>query len=291
MTSLDMSKDTYGQLLVPLEINVSNKLFVVDTAGVYSGIFHRANDQLDLDRYRMDNGIEIYASNGSQIKFGTITNSLKIGISEVKDLYTLVLPDDYGNEAVVGSLGPDILTAIDVDFDFGGKKSNLFSSDHCEGKVVYWTKSYMTIPFNISGGSHITIITNLDGHDIKSAVDTGSTTTILDTNEAYLVFGLDTDTAGVETSGYESHLQYKCRFKNLSIQNVAVNNPLITLVPDAADDAFRNKRTSKVELDAIRGRSSLDEQTMTLGLNILRKLHVYPAYGEQQLYITGADAH
>ena len=64
----------------------------------------------------------------------------------------LVLPDDYENEAIAESLGPDILRVIDVDFDFGGKKSNLSSSDHCEEKVVYWAKSYTAIKFSISGG-------------------------------------------------------------------------------------------------------------------------------------------
>ncbi|MGZ5932130.1 MAG: hypothetical protein ACXWLW_08240 [Rhizomicrobium sp.] len=79
---------------MPLEINGSNKLFVVDTAGVYSRIFDSAIDQLHLGRLRMDNGIDIYTSNRSQIQFGTITNLLKIGNSEVKDQYMLVLPDD-----------------------------------------------------------------------------------------------------------------------------------------------------------------------------------------------------
>ncbi len=173
MASLDMTEDTYGQLLVPLEINGSSKLFIVDTAGVYSAVFDGAVDQLHLGRRRVDNGIEFCMPNGSQIKFGTIANSLKTGNNEVKDLHMLVLPDDHGNEAVAGILGPDILRVLDVDFDFGGKKLNLFSPDHCEGKVVYWAKSYTTVPFKISGGSHILVTTNLDGHDIRTAVDMG----------------------------------------------------------------------------------------------------------------------
>jgi hypothetical protein len=203
----------------------------------------------------------------------------------------LVLPGQSANEEVVGILGPDILRAFDVDFDFAGKKLNLFSPDHCEGKVVYWAKSYTTIPFKLSGGDHIRITPNLDGNDIDAVVDTGSTTTILYLNVAYRLFGLTSDTPGVENSGDSAHPFYKYRFKSLSIHNVTVNNPLITLATDAADAGFKKDRTSKVELDAIRGPTPLDDQPMTIGLNVLRKLHLYLAYGEHQLYVTGADAH
>ncbi len=37
----------------------------------------------------------------------------------------------------------------DVDFDFAVGKFNLFSKDHCDGQVVYWTRSPVAVvPFS-----------------------------------------------------------------------------------------------------------------------------------------------
>ena len=58
----------------------------------------------------------------------------------------------YGGE-VAGDLGTRMFEKVDLELDIAGGKFNLFSSDHCPGNVVYWTKNYAELPLKRDRGS------------------------------------------------------------------------------------------------------------------------------------------
>src|SRR5262249_10847973 len=92
---------------------------------------------------------------------------------------------------VVGTLGPDIFSQFDVELDYAAKKLNLFSPDHCEGRVIYWQpKALAVIPMQVVSG-HVVVPVTVDGHRLKAAVDTGAALTIMNAARARSNFGLD----------------------------------------------------------------------------------------------------
>jgi hypothetical protein len=197
-----------------------------------------------------------------------------------------------------GVLAGDLLMLFDVEFDFAKRKLNLFSQDHCPGKVVYWTQTgYAEIPFHLANGpistnDHIDFNMTLDGHELSTDLDTGSSWTWLRRKAASRVFGLEDTSPGMQRdprSPDDSPLFVK-KFGLLELGGVAVKNPDIQIVTDHADDAFRMAHSEKSRDDPVYGaRFSLED--LTLGMNVISKLHLYIAYKEHKIFVTAADAH
>src|SRR6185312_15919031 len=167
-------------------------------------------------------------------------------------------PPDYKAD---GILAGDLLTQFDVEFDFAAKKLNLFSQDHCPGKVVYWTRGgYADLPFHmtsgpISTGDHIDLLMTLDGHELTTELDTGSATTWLRHKAAVQVFGLEDKSPGMErvAGGSDELPVYRKQFGELSLGGVTVKNPVIDIVSDQFDKAFRMQHSEKSRDDPVYG--------------------------------------
>jgi hypothetical protein len=73
-------------------------------------------------------------------------------------------------------------------------------------------------------------------------------------------------------------------FKTLAFGGVAVANPNIEIQPDRLANLHEpgelHERTGGMQAPPI-----------IIGASILRKMHLYIAYGEHVIYATGADAH
>jgi len=91
-----------------------------------------------------------------------------------------------------------------VEFDFVARKMNLFSQDHCPGRVVYWThQGFGELSFQMPSGpisisNHIKLKTILDGHELSTVVDTGSTFSWLRQEAAIQIFGIDKNSMDVK---------------------------------------------------------------------------------------------
>ena len=74
------------------------------------------------------------------------------------------------------------------------------------------------------------------------------------------------------------------------MKDVAVANPLIYVYRDRMEEEFRKEHPEKQTNDPIYG-VQFRAPPMILGLNVLRKLHLYISYQEEKIYATAADAH
>lgn len=83
-------------------------------------------------------------------------------------------------------------------------------------------------------------------------------------------------------------MQYRRAFASLKVGDVTVTNPLIEILPDAAEASFWRNHTGKIDRDPIFG-LRFQAAPIILGMDILRKLHLYVAYGEKTLYVTPAN--
>jgi hypothetical protein len=111
-------------------------------------------------------------------------------------------PFDKKQPDVAGILGPNLPQGYDTDLDFGAKKLNLISQNHCEGKVVYWpAQTVAVVPMRVSAEGNILIPVSLDGHPLTALLDTGSPDTILNLDVAEATFGLRPNTTELAAIG------------------------------------------------------------------------------------------
>ncbi len=202
MASLNMTIGKHNLPIVPVTINGTDYSFTVDTSGVFSKISGDLAQKLGLKQTPTNQ--EIYSVTGMVRANSVDIASLKLGANEAKHFHLMVggavnMPADAD-----GILAGDLLALFDVEFDFAKGKLNLFSQNHCPGKVVYWTQSgYAEIPFHLATGpiatnDHINFQMTLDGHDLSTELDTGSSWTWKRQNDASQVFVLESTSPGMQ---------------------------------------------------------------------------------------------
>lgn len=272
LVSLDMGPEI-TRVTVPAAINDHQLTMMVDVGAYISVLSEAKAKELNLPiEDEADTGISMYG--GMKLHHYTTFSGFALGKLRAGRLEYPLLPADSLPQGVDGLLGADLLGNFDVDLDFANAKFNLFSRDHCDGRVVYWTKVPIAkLPFMMDDSKHIIIHIQLDGHDEKAMLDTGAGRTVMSLDSATFDFGLSQADLKMVPGSNESDGIRRYPFKQLSFADVVVSNPDITLVPD-------NK-----------ARMGPDAPDMIIGMNILRQLHLYIAYHERNLYISSATQH
>ena len=231
---------------------------------------------------------EFFTANGTRLNTYTIAPSFDLGSIHSGDArFMLAGFSDPKIPALKGILGSDRFRDYDVELDPRAHLVNLFSPDHCKGRVVYWAGAYSDLPIGLSQDGEIRLVMMLDDQELDTVLDTGAPNTTLSLQAARNVFDLDTDSPGVEKlSGEGRDGVYRARFKSLVAGGVAISNPQIVLVRDALADRLKQE-----EIDAHHLMPEVRRTPqLILGMDILRQLHLYIAYREKKLYITAASA-
>ncbi len=286
VTSLAMNFDSDGRPLIPVSIGGKDETVMVDTGGIYSNVTDAAAKELGLQIAVIDPALYRLAYSGKALSEKATAHDFVIGRLKLDRYDFLLLPAGGLDPTVAGILAPDILHRFDIEFDFAGGKFNVFSQDHCEGNVVYWANDYAVLPFssdatwadeytlassNEYAGYALVTNATLDGKAVKVQIDTGSSVSWMTLDAARRVLGLDTASLKrLDTGKQDSDAFYTYPFKSLELQGVSVLNPNIVLTPDKLNDPYR--------------------PDIILGMTVLSKLHLYIAYGEKKIYVTGAGA-
>jgi predicted aspartyl protease len=265
--TLPITIDNAGGVTVSLKVEDQVQNMLIDMGGVFSMLTDAAAARLNL-RPQTLWGTSIKMLGGRTLDHYVVAHSMEIAGARVRDRKFVLVPNDLLPPGDDGILGPDILQVFDVDFDFAGGKVGLFSQDHCEGKVVYWTHDpHAQIPFKLDESRHIKIDLQLDGQEVPAILDTGAYRSLLSLETAEDIFGIDEATLKKNN--------YHYAFKTLTLQGVIVNNPDIVLVPDDKTKVMGSYRQPK----------------LLLSMGILRQLHLFIAYKEHNIYVTAASAH
>lgn len=289
--SLDMGDAPNRAVVVPATLGGKQLHFLVDTGGTYSWLASDVADGLGLSAKPLDkNYYDLYTSDGQSPAQYVNAPDFQIGPIQLHRFAMLLAP--RGNPKIDGILAPDFLSQADLEFDFAHGKLNLFSQDHCPGKVVYWSPgSFAEVDFKYFG-SHILLPATLDGHAVEAILDTGATKTFLSEEFSHRVMGVDQKTPGVELApedGVSADFSpFRYRFASLSIGGLAVRNPMIYITADRAEKAFRQNHTRKSDYDPIYG-SVLDYPRLVLGMDVLKQMRIFVSYKEKKLYFTSAD--
>jgi len=273
--------------MVPVRINGTTKNFLFDTGGSLTivGQSAAADMKLPIRQGR----ITMYDIAGNATNAQTLVDEYIVGHMRGTSVQMQVMPVRFD-----GIFGLDGWSAVDLEVDFGTDKLNMFSPNHCAGRVQYWPAPVLaSVPMKYID-RHLKIQVMLDGHQESAEIDTGASDTTLTIDEAKRVFGLDPGSADTPADGVlngdDSLKVYKHQFKTLSFGDgatVTVNNADVRIIPNAI-----GRNMDKTPLQGSRVKTEkdfMDIPDMIIGMNVLRKLHLYIAFGEAKLYVTDAS--
>jgi len=307
ITSVDMTVTPGGSFLVPVSINGTPQKMVLATAGGITSLRQDAAAAMGLDAIDASH-IKLLSSNGTASQSYTQIDFALGGI-HVPKLQTIVWPaSDAGPVPFVGALAGDFLSLYDVEMDFAGHKLNFFSKDHCPGHVVYWkTEALAVLPISLQmptgddsrtgfrrytyRGSHINVPVSINGKDFKAALNTTAQTSSMTSDTAKFIFGVTADSPGAtplnSPDGNPEHRPFRYTFQTLTFDTVTVSNanffiyPNLTGSKDPNNAGRADTRLHRID-DNIHG-------DIYIGMDVLRKLRLYVAYGENKLYVTPAS--
>lgn len=250
----------------------------INTAGVLSGIQSEAAQSLGLNALRMapDMTLREFFS-GNVVDHYTVAHDVDLGGLKARSFPFAIFSGDISLKGRDGMIAPDVLSKYEVEFDFANGKFNLFSRDHCEGKMVYWTREpYAAIDFTIESRSgHIVFPVTLDGHRLAAVLDTSSMRSVLGLEAAQRTFSIGESSPGFESRPSEGSVpEWRYPFKTLTLDGVTVNNPDLHLISNTENRI-----------------ASFDTPRLIIGMGVLRQLHLFISYHEKRLYVTPASAH
>jgi predicted aspartyl protease len=275
VTELPMTLKT-GHVTIAASANGKDLTLGIDSGGFGSSLTKAGVGRLGLS-YSARLGAIIPAVGGAWISEGNVRlDNLRIGDLALDGV---ILPEMIAFPGVDGLIGPDTLSRYDAEFDFGGKTFRLFKPHPCSGRAVYWTSSYIVIPFTLTASGHVRVPVTLDARSTNAILDTGAGISVLSMRDANSMFDLAPDSPGVEATNPVSGTAwgkpvkaYSHIFKTLTIGGVTIPNP-------------------RVELTDGRNFLGNDFATLVLGNDVLSRFRIYIAYRQQKLYLSDADAH
>ena len=159
--------------------------------------------------------------------------------------------------------------------------------------MTYWAPPVVAIvPFQKSQDfQQIVVPVTLDGQELIALIDTGATQTSMRVDIANTRYKLTPGTADTPENKYglndDAALKtYRHVFGSLSFGDIAVTNPHVIIIPNAmgntGDRWARITRSAQVDV--------ANAPQLIIGMDVLRKLRMYMAFGEGKLYISPASA-
>ncbi|HEX4105452.1 MAG TPA: retropepsin-like aspartic protease [Rhizomicrobium sp.] len=297
--SLDMTRTRGDIIFVPVTVNGTDMHMLVDTGGGISSVSAKTATELKLPR--LDSRVKTLDMRGNASRQFVELESFALGPLKGKNVDLMIWPDP--NAPFDGLIAGDLLSRYDVEFNFVTGKMNIFSQDHCEGKVIYWPATALAVvPFsmarrangnpeeratiNILPDTHIRVPVALDGKNFSAIVDTGASITTMSAATAKAAFDVTADSPGAATIA-PGDPRFGYVFHSLAFEGIAVSNPHVLIHPDLVgknDPDNTNTTGSRI--------ARMDdgmEPDLIIGMDVLKHLHLYIAYGEKKLYITPPD--
>ncbi len=293
VTSVDMAPaEGNREVLVPVTLAGKPKLLLVDTGGAMTEMSPEVADELALPRARA--AFQLFDVSG-RMSNQFVHAGMQLGNLKADDMVFMLAPSgqDFGDTMVAGLLAPDILQHYDVDIDFGARKFNLLSQDHCDGKVIYWkADAVAVVPIKVMASGHILLPVLLDGKEVQAMLDTGAYNTTLSRPVAEEQFGLkmgapDTPQTGTLTDRTAAATFHHV-FPTLGLEGIAVSNVDVDILPDFIKQVQRENAAPELGSHFAARGADETQQAMLLGMNVLRHFHIYIAYKENRIYITPA---
>ncbi len=237
IADLTLSYDERGRPLVPVIIDDHSKVMLLDIGGGLSALEMDLVRELELPQNYSDIGMAVWTGDTSHL--ATQTNSFTLGAIERQDVGFMILPDyDYelGAGEPVGILALDFFAGNDLAFDFMADEFRVLPSYACAGLLEGDAdENKAVLPILDSTAYYFSVPIFLDGIEIIGLLDTGAENSVLNTDLAAQLFGIDIsnpDDRMTLVNNFGRYRVYERRFDELRIGDIAIAEPNFELFPN-----------------------------------------------------------
>jgi hypothetical protein len=162
------------------------------------------------------------------------------------------------------------MNQFDMEIDLGHNAIRLFSTKHCEGKVVYWSPDYLELPFTIGRTGKLVVDAIVNGKSVKARLAPGWAHSSV-RSDALAKIGAAAGSKG-------TILLDSLEFGGIKLPHI--NAVVYDPEPDAAP----------ITGSHLTGRIDTSPPEFTIGNDVLRRLRLYIAIKENKAYFTLASA-
>lgn len=230
-----------------------------------------------------DGPVEIYNAAGVPFLKSALAKQLQLGAMQNTNVPLQIT--DFPPAGAAGLLNGELFQRYDLDLNFHAARFNTFSPDHCRGQVLYWRAPGMAALPMLYRNGRILVHVSVDGKDLTAVIDTGAPRSEMKMGDATSLFGIGPESPGVtlkQPASANARDRYSYDFKTLSFGTVAIGSPHLLLTKGIlVRGANPNAPTGSYIRKPIEG-----EPAMVIGMDLLKLLHVYIAFGERTLYAT-----
>jgi hypothetical protein len=179
----------------------------------------------------------------------------------------------------------DVLGTVDFELDIAHSKLNLFSQDHCPGRVVYWGGTAASLPLKRGDFGELYFPIKLDGKTLEAVIFPASKNSALRSDVAQKIYGFDEHSADNKTTTEADGKTITYRLMNVATPAFEVRNALVELHAQADKYCVvAHHGSDGAGYDGCRG-----SHPLLLGISVLNKLRIYCATKERMLYLSPAD--
>ncbi len=275
IATMDMQPLPDGRVKVPVTLVDRPAMLLFDTGSPFRTL--RPETVTALGMTPVTGGDVVKGIPGQENAKNVMLSSVTLGNFKIPDAAFLISPPGKADAPIDGLLTLDMLVDFDVDLDFVGNKLNMFLQDHCKGRVVYWPSNGLAVvPFFFDATNRINFPVKVDGTPMVAVLDTSAANTSLDLDAAK-ASGAQIATDNMTKTGEVKNGKdvYQRRFKGVSFEDITIANTTINVL-----------QGGKPAKPAAKGEQPAPTPPVVIGMNILKKLHVYVALQERTLYIT-----
>jgi len=276
-SEIQMESMGNGPASIPVKINGTDQKLTFATAGTTTQVSEDFAKKLNLEITRADGVLlenEMGMNSRDQV---TIADFAMPGLHGTNLKWPVSIGGGFGGGGFGGGgqFSLNYMLPYDIDVDFGSDKLRFFLQDHCPGAVLYWKApgAVGVAPITIVRG-RVTVPVTVDGKPVRAVIDTAAMGSSVYEAIAEKVLGVDVVGGKTMTA------------KALSIGQLSLNDVNLRVRPDinadAGGDPSRAMRAKKAGIDF-----EMANPEVVLGMDVLRKLHLYMAFGENRLYVSG----
>ena len=285
MRPMEVSEATVTELGLPEAAKMTTSIQLGGTGGMSN---MGSQSALHIDA-------PVYETKGSasrdevreRVRIGAFT----LGGATAHNMQFLVAGDDEIAKSAPydGILTNDIFHQYDAEVSFVGHQINFLTPTHCTDpdQVVFWSHYEIgVIPITIVDGK-IQVPVSIDGHPVEAVIDTASPQSVMRRDIAELTLGYKPGTPGMMPKDGMADGQgqpvYGHTFSQISFAGgvTAVNVPALIQTNSMLHASDREITLGSRAL-------STEERIpdFTLGMDVLRQLHLYFVFGQKKLYVT-----